>query len=51
VLDPGRKDRRGAEQELKPLAGYAGIVQCDGYAAHKQLADPQRDGGPVTRKR
>jgi transposase len=39
---------RGAEQGLKPLAGYAGIVQCDGYAAYRQLADPARAGGPVT---
>jgi transposase len=39
---------RGAEQGLKPLAGYAGIVQCDGYAAYKQLADPDRAGGAVT---
>src|SRR5262245_50946402 len=33
---------RGAEQGLRPLAGYSGIVQCDGYAAYKQLADPAR---------
>jgi transposase len=39
---------RGAEQGLKPLAGYAGIVQCDGYAAYRQLADPRREGGAVT---
>jgi transposase len=39
---------RGAEQGLKPLAGYSGIVQCDGYAAYKQLADPARAGGAVT---
>jgi transposase len=39
---------RGAEQGLKPLAGYTGIVQCDGYAAYRQLADPGREGGPVT---
>jgi len=30
------------------LAGYSGIVQCDGYAAYEQLADPGRDGGAVT---
>jgi transposase len=39
---------RGAEEGLKPLAGYAGIVQCDGYAAYKQLADPKRTGGAAT---
>jgi transposase len=27
------------------LAGYSGIVHCDGYTVYKQLADPQRDGG------
>jgi transposase len=39
---------RGAEQGLKPLAGYSGIVQCDGYAAYRQLADPGRAAGAVT---
>ena len=39
---------RGAEQGLKPLAGYSGIVQCDGYAAYKQLANPRRTDTPVT---
>jgi hypothetical protein len=33
---------------LKPLLGYAGIVQCDGYAAYKQLADPRRTNSPIT---
>jgi transposase len=39
---------RGATEGLKPLAGYAGIVQCDGYAAYKQMADPEREGGAAT---
>ena len=39
---------RGAAVGLKLLAGYSGIVQCDGYAAYKQLADPKRDGGGAT---
>ena len=39
---------RSAEHGLKPLAGYSGIVQCDGYAAYKQLADPGRPGGAIT---
>jgi transposase len=39
---------RGADHGMKLLAGYSGIVQCDGYAAYKHLADPQREGGPVT---
>jgi hypothetical protein len=30
------------------LAGYSGIVQCDGYAVYEQRADPTRDGGAVT---
>ncbi len=24
----------------RPLAGYAGIVQCGGYSVYKQMADP-----------
>ena len=39
---------RGAAVGLKPLAGYAGIVQCDGYAVYKQMADPRREGGAAT---
>src|SRR5262249_47446150 len=39
---------RGAEQGLRPLAGYSGIVQCDGYAVYKQMSDPKREGGGVT---
>jgi transposase len=39
---------RGSQYALKLLAGYRGIVQCDGYAAYKQLADGARAGGPVT---
>jgi transposase len=30
------------------LTGYSRIVQCDGYAVYKQLADPRRDRGAVT---
>jgi len=39
---------RGAEHAMALLAGYSGTVHCDGYTVYKQLADPQRDGGPVT---
>jgi transposase len=39
---------RGADHAIRLLAGYCGIVQCDGYAAYKQLADAGRAGGPVT---
>jgi transposase len=41
---PGRSAALG----LKPLAGYSGIVQCDGYAVYKQMADPKREGGGAT---
>ena len=34
---------RGAVHGLKLLESYRGIVQCDGYAAYKQLADPSTD--------
>jgi Transposase IS66 family len=36
---------RGAEHAIKLLAGYCGIVQCDGYAAYKQLLDRRRNSG------
>ena len=39
---------RGAEHAIKLLAGYSGIVQCEGYAAYKQLADGKRSSGPAT---
>jgi transposase len=39
---------RGGEHAIALLAGYSGIVQCDGYAVYQQLAEPGRDGGAVT---
>ena len=39
---------RGAEHAIRPLAGFRGILQVDGYSAYRSLADPARDGGPVT---
>ena len=33
---------------MKLLAGYHGIVQCDGYAAYKQVAHDGRAGNAVT---
>jgi transposase len=39
---------RGAEHAIRPLAGFSGVLQVDGYAAYKALADPARDGGPLT---
>jgi transposase len=38
---------RGGEHAMALLDGYSGIVQCDGYAPYKQLADPDREGGAV----
>jgi transposase len=39
---------RGAEHARDLLAGYTGLLQCDGYAAYKSLAGP-KDGseGPT----
>jgi transposase len=39
---------RGFEHAQALLGGYSGIVQCDGYAAYKKLADAGHNGGPVT---
>ncbi len=39
---------RGAEHATGPLAGFGGVLQVDAYAAYEALADPGRDGGPVT---
>ena len=36
---------RGTEHAVRLLDGYCGIVQCDGYAAYKQLAERQRRAG------
>jgi len=36
---------RGAEHVMKLLDGYGGIVQCDGYAAYKQLVGRRRRAG------
>jgi transposase len=42
------EDSRGAERLERHLAGWRGILQCDGYAAYRRLAEPDRPGGPVT---
>jgi transposase len=39
---------RGGVHAAALLAGYSGIVECDGYEVYEQLADPARDGGAVT---
>jgi transposase len=42
------EDSRGGECVDRHLAGYTGILQCDGYSAYKRLADPAPPGGPAT---
>lgn len=39
---------RGAVHGLKLLENYRGIVQCDGYAAYKAIADDARTGDAIT---
>jgi transposase len=38
---------RGAEHAMMLLAGYGGIVQCDGYAPYKQVVQRGRGGNAV----
>jgi hypothetical protein len=33
---------RGQQHNDRVLGGYRGILQCDGYATYKKLADPKR---------
>ncbi len=39
---------RGAEHAKVLLDGFTGVLQTDGYAAYRSLADPKRAGGPST---
>jgi transposase len=39
---------RGAEHAVALLTGFTGVLQTDAYAAYRSLADPKRDGGPVS---
>ena len=39
---------RGAEHAVRLLAGFSGILQVDGYAAHDALSDGDCAGGPAT---
>jgi hypothetical protein len=41
----GARPRRPAPALLK---GFSAVLQTDGYAAYRRLADPKRAGGPVT---
>jgi transposase len=38
---------RGGVHATALVAGYCGIVQCDGYEVYEQLANPARDGRAV----
>jgi transposase len=38
---------RGGEHALRHLAGFAGVLQVDGYTGCNALADPARAGGAV----
>lgn len=38
---------RGGEHAITLLSGYRGIVQCDGYAAYKQVARHEHAGNAV----
>jgi transposase len=39
---------RSGDHATALLKGYSGVLQTDGYAAYRSLADPKRVGGPVT---
>jgi hypothetical protein len=39
---------RGAEHAAAHLTGFHGVLQVDGYAAYRGLADPDRPGGALT---
>jgi transposase len=41
---PGRR----SDYALALLKGYTGVLQTDGYAGYRALADPKRTGGPAT---
>lgn len=42
------EDSRAGECPERHLAGFRGLLQTDGYAAYRRLAEPGRAGGPVT---
>jgi hypothetical protein len=43
IYAPGR----GTEHAIRTLAGFAGVLQVDGYAAYDALADAKRTNAPV----
>ena len=42
------EDSRAAGCVERHLAGWQGILQCDGYSAYRKLTEPDRPGGPAT---
>src|SRR5438270_5334128 len=40
--------RRSGDHAAALLQGYTGVLQTDGYAAYRRLADPKRTGGSAT---
>jgi transposase len=42
------EDSRGGDSVERHLAGYAGLLQVDGWGAYSRLADAKRAGGPLT---
>ena len=42
------EDSRAGECLERHLAGWRGILQCDGYSAYRKLAEADRPGGPAT---
>lgn len=42
------EDSRGGKCPADHLAGFAGLLQTDGYGAYTRLADAHRSGTPVT---
>jgi transposase len=39
---------RSGDYAAALLRGYTGVLQTDGYAGYRSLADPKRPGGPAT---
>lgn len=39
---------RSGDYAAALLKGYTGVLQTDGYAGYRSLADPKRPGGPAT---
>ena len=42
------EDSRSGGCVMRHLAGWSGLLQCDGYTAYRKLTEPDRPAGPVT---